>query len=185
MTGMHSGHAQIRFNNELAERGAVNNYDSVYVHKELEGNSPTGEHDDYRANDATSGIYHRMFRQVGTGVSGFRRNSQQTGIRPILRIQLPAPVAHILSSFLYNDEERVYLSNKVTDPHRSPLDKGADPNDPASYAKYTQKEYANDLIFDELMGFVDANKRKPFFLMWTTPLPHVSLQAPERWYSIM
>lgn len=69
----------------------------------------------------------------------------------------------------------------MTDPHRSPLDKGADPNDPASYAKYTQKEYANDLIFDELMGFVDANKRKPFFLMWTTPLPHVSLQAPERW----
>ena len=67
MTGMHSGHAQIRFNNELAERGA--------------------------------GIYHRMFRQVGTGISGFRRNSQQTGIRPILRIQLPAPVAHILSSF--------------------------------------------------------------------------------------
>lgn len=100
MTGMHSGHAQIRFNNELAERGAVNNYDSVYVHKELEGQfPPTGEHDDYRANDATSGIYHRMFRQVGTGVSGFRRNSQQTGVRPILRIQLPAPVAHILSSF--------------------------------------------------------------------------------------
>ncbi len=40
MTGMHSGHAQIRFNNELAERGAVNNYDSVYVHKELEGQFP-------------------------------------------------------------------------------------------------------------------------------------------------
>ena len=39
MTGMHSGHAQIRFNNELAERGAVNNYDSVYVHKELDRGS--------------------------------------------------------------------------------------------------------------------------------------------------
>ena len=31
------------------------------------------------------------------------------------------------------------------------------------------------------MSFVDENKQKPFFLMWTTPLPHVSLQAPERW----
>lgn len=69
----------------------------------------------------------------------------------------------------------------MTDPHRSPLDKDADPNDPASYAKYTQKEYANDLIFDELLKFVSTNQSTPFFLMWTTPLPHVSLQAPERW----
>ena len=44
-----------------------------------------------------------------------------------------------------------------------------------------QKEYANDLIFDRLLSFVDQHKTSPFFVMWTTPLPHVSLQAPERW----
>ena len=53
--------------------------------------------------------------------------------------------------------------------------------DPQNYKRFEQEEYANDLIFDELMSFVDENKQKPFFLMWTTPLPHVSLQAPERW----
>ena len=63
MTGMHSGHAQIRFNNELAERGAVNNYDSVYVHKELEGQFPL------QANTMTIG---RMMQQAGytTGCFG-------------------------------------------------------------------------------------------------------------------
>ena len=60
------------------------------------------------------------------------------------------------------------------------MGKNDDPNDLASYSKYTQKEYANDLIFDELVKFVDT-AANPFFLMWTTPLPHVSLQAPERW----
>ena len=34
---------------------------------------------------------------------------------------------------------------------------------------------------EELLQFVDNNKQKPFFLMWTTPLPHVSLQAPQHW----
>ena len=32
-----------------------------------------------------------------------------------------------------------------------------------------------------MIHFVDQNKEQPFFLLWTTPLPHVSLQAPERW----
>lgn len=182
MTGMHSGHAQIRFNNELAERGAVNNYDSVYVHKELEGQFPL------QANTMTIG---RMMQQAGyttgcfgkwgLGYPGSEGTPNKQGFDRFYGYNCQRQSHTYYPPFLYNDEERVYLSNKVTDPHRSPLDKGADPNDPASYAKYTQKEYANDLIFDELMGFVDANKRKPFFLMWTTPLPHVSLQAPERW----
>ena len=84
-------------------------------------------------------------------------------------------------AFLYKDEDRVYLNNKVLDPHTARLDPGTDPRDEASYAKFSQKEYANDLIFDELISFVRQNKKKPFFLMWTTPLPHVSLQAPEKW----
>ena len=40
MTGMHSGHAQIRYNNEMAYRGATNDHDSMFVHKELEGQYP-------------------------------------------------------------------------------------------------------------------------------------------------
>ena len=83
--------------------------------------------------------------------------------------------------FLWKNGKRVYLNNKVLDPHLVKLDEGADPRNEASYAKYTQQVYANDTIFSELQQFVEQNKEHPFFLMWTTPLPHVSLQAPERW----
>lgn len=182
MTGMHSGHAQIRFNNEMTERGAVNNYDSVYVHKELEGQFPL------QANTMTIG---RMMQQAGyttgcfgkwgLGYPGSEGTPNKQGFDQFYGYNCQRQAHTYYPPFLYKNEERVYLSNKVTNPHQSPLDKGADPNDVASYAKYTQKEYANDLIFDELMKFVDENQSRPFFLMWTTPLPHVSLQAPERW----
>ena len=140
MTGMHSGHAQIRFNNELAERGAVNNYDSVYVHKELEGQFPL------QANTMTIG---RMMQQAGyttgcfgkwgLGYPGSEGTPNKQGFDRFYGYNCQRQSHTYYPPFLYNDEERVYLSNKVTDPHRSPLDKGADPNDLASYAKYTQR----------------------------------------------
>ena len=83
--------------------------------------------------------------------------------------------------FLWKNEKQVCLNNKVLDPRLVKLDEGAAPRDEASYTKYTQQVYANDTIFSELQQFVDLNREHPFFLMWTTPLPHVSLQAPERW----
>lgn len=182
LTGLHSGHAQIRFNNEMPERGPVNNYDSVYAHKELEGQYPL------KARTMTLG---RMMQQAGyvtgcfgkwgLGYPGSEGTPNKQGFDRFYGYNCQRQAHTYYPPFLYQDEERVYLNNKVTDPHRSPLPPGADPYDPDSYANYTQKEYANDLIFDELMKFVEANREKPFFLMWTTPLPHVSLQAPERW----
>jgi arylsulfatase len=63
----------------------------------------------------------------------------------------------------------------------TPLAKGADPYDLNSYRKYTLKNYAPDLMFQEITGFVMENKEKPFFLFWTTPIPHAAIQAPQRW----
>lgn len=40
LTGLHSGHTQIRANDEIASRGAINSHDSMYVHPELEGQYP-------------------------------------------------------------------------------------------------------------------------------------------------
>ena len=83
--------------------------------------------------------------------------------------------------FLYRNERREYLTdNKLLIPGTK-LDEDADPLDEKSYAKYTQKIYSCDLMYDEILKFVEESKDKPFFLAWTTPLPHVPLQAPERW----
>ena len=36
-------------------------------------------------------------------------------------------------------------------------------------------------MYEEIIQFIDRSKDEPFVLFWTTPVPHVPLQAPERW----
>lgn len=182
MTGMHSGHAQIRFNNELATRGAVNNHDSMYVHKELEGQYPL------KANTMTlgrmmqhAGYVTGCFGKWGLGYPGSEGTPNKQGFNQFYGYNCQRQAHTYYPPFLYRNEERVYLNNKVINPHLVQLAPGEDPYDLRNYRRMEQNDYSNDLIFDEMMGFVDQNKRHPFFLMWTTPLPHVSLQAPKEW----
>lgn len=39
--------------------------------------------------------------------------------------------------------------------------------------------YAHDVIRDAAVRFIRANRDRPFFLMFATPLPHLALQVPE------
>ena len=80
--------------------------------------------------------------------------------------------------FLWQNDRRVYLDNELLPPG-TPLDAGADPYDPRSYDKYTQRTYSPDAMYDQVLEFVNANKERPFFLMWTTPIPHSPMQAPD------
>lgn len=82
--------------------------------------------------------------------------------------------------FLYENDHRYYLDNDTVAPNTR-LDKNADPLDPANYSEYNLKEYAPDIMFTKLTDFVNDNKNSPFFLYWATPIPHVALQAPQKW----
>lgn len=46
---------------------------------------------------------------------------------------------------------------------------------------YRLDNYAPDMILDEALKFVDANKNKPFFLYLPFVEPHVSIQSPQEW----
>ena len=182
MTGMHSGHAQIRGNDEIPSRGAIGNYDSMYVHPYLEGQYPLGK------NTMTlgrmmqrAGYVTGCFGKWGLGYPGSDGTPEKQGFDRFFGYNCQRQSHTYYPAFLYRDSVRVYLKNKVTNPHTLKLDDGADPYDDANYRKFSQKEYSNDLIFDELISFVKANKHQSFFAMWTTPLPHVSLQAPDKW----
>lgn len=82
--------------------------------------------------------------------------------------------------FLWDNDHRQYLENDIIEPD-TPLDPGADPMDPKSYEKYVGKIYSPDLMYDRVIDFIGKNRKKPFFLMWTTIIPHSPLAAPERW----
>ncbi|TNE52928.1 MAG: DUF4976 domain-containing protein [Bacteroidetes bacterium] len=36
-------------------------------------------------------------------------------------------------------------------------------------------------MFEKMMGFVEQHKDGPFFLYWASTIPHLPLQAPEKW----
>ncbi len=182
LTGVHSGHAQIRANDEMPERGAVNSHDSMFVHPQLEGQFPL------KAGTMTigrmmqsAGYRTGCFGKWGLGYPGSDGTPNKQGFDEFFGYNCQRQAHTYYPPFLWKNEERIYLDNKVLDPHLTKLDVDADPYAEDSYAKYTQKVYANDTIFGGLLQFVNQNKERPFFLMWTTPLPHVSLQAPERW----
>ena len=182
LTGLHSGHAQIRANDELQHRGAVARHDSMFVHPEWEGHYPLKEGTmtiGHMLQDA--GYTTGCFGKWGLGYPGSTGEPNKQGFNEFFGYNCQRQAHTYYPAFLWKNNKRVLLRNKVQDPHLTRLDEGALPWDDASYNKFTQTDYANDLIFEELLQFVDNNKQKPFFLMWTTPLPHVSLQAPQHW----
>jgi len=141
--------------------------------------------------------------------------------------------------FMWRNDQREPLNNKLLPPEVERLDKGADPRDEASYAKFTQQQNSATLMYEEVLKFIETaavaqtaksaenpngvpsyspglpesaratlgnNKKenttptglppsklslaaqsrpiqnpKPFYLYWAPTIPHVSLQAPERW----
>ena len=81
---------------------------------------------------------------------------------------------------LWKNKEKHLLENKMISPH-SGLINGANPNDPSSYKDFTLNDYAPELMHREALRFIDRNNKVPFFLFYASPLPHVPLQAPQRW----
>lgn len=182
LTGMHSGHAQIRANDELPERGAVARHDSMFVNPGLEGQYPLEEGTMTVARMLqNAGYVTGCFGKWGLGHPGSTGEPGKQGFDEFFGYNCQRQAHTYYPAFLWKNGERVFLKNRVQDPHLTRLDRDASPYDEESYRKLEQEEYANDLIFDELMDFVEHHKNRPFFVMWTTPLPHVSLQAPREW----
>lgn len=77
---------------------------------------------------------------------------------------------------LYKNRKWDTLNNPVINVH--PNLKGADIK-PADAEAYKGKEYAVDRMTDNALGFIAANKNKPFFLYLAYTLPHAALQVPD------
>lgn len=78
----------------------------------------------------------------------------------------------------------MFLDNEPVNPHigRSPDPDNLDPEDPATYEPFhDQPDYSPALMLDEMLSFMEESGEDPFFLYYATPIPHVSLQAPQRW----
>jgi arylsulfatase A-like enzyme len=129
-----------------------------------------------------------LFKQHGYAVGGFGK----WGLGPVGSTGDPLKhgfdrwfgfncqgVAHnYYPSHLWDNDRQVKLDNPTFSAHQK-LPADADANDPKSYAGYTGREYAPDLIGAKALEFVRANKDRPFFLYYPTTVPHLALQVPE------
>lgn len=181
MTGLHSGHMQIRGNDEMGKRGNVWSHQAMFDDPGLEGQIPL------KAGTVTLGTLMQeagyktgCVGKWGLGFPDSEGAPNKMGFDFFYGYNCQRQAHTYYPPFMWKNEERVYIDNPEIIQPGAKLAEGADPYDEASYARFTQNVYSPDLMFDEIIGFVEDNKSNPFFLMWTSPIPHVALQAPDR-----
>lgn len=179
LTGKHAGKAQVRSNDEWTERGPeVNNYKAAADNPAFEGQRPI------RANTTSlatvlqqNGYRTSVFGKWGLGAPGTDGVPTKQGFDYFYGYNCQRQAHNLYPLHLWENETKIPLDNQLVHPHAA-LPKNADPNDPKSYAKYTQKEYAPKMIHDKALEFIQQQTDQPFFMYYASPLPHLPLQVP-------
>ena len=179
LTGMHTGHAQIRANDEMTARGDVWNHEAMLRDSTLEGQAPLKAGTPTLGSVMRQGGYRTaMIGKWGVGGPATESTPNKMGFDEYFGCICQRQAHCYYPPFLWENDRRIYLDNELLPPG-TPLDEGADPLDPHSYDKYTQQTYSPDIMYDRVLRFVNENRERPFFLMWTTPIPHSPMQAPD------
>jgi arylsulfatase len=178
MTGLHSGHAYIRGNDEWDERGDVWSFQAMETNPALEGQLPVPDSTVTIAKVLKKAGYKTaLVGKWGLGgpmTTGIPNNQ---GFDYFYGSLCQRQDHQYYPGHLWENTYRVALNNKVQDPNiKFPSDK--DPMDAANYEVYNQNDYAPDFIIKAALKFIDKNKDQPFFLYYPDPLPHASMQAP-------
>jgi len=179
LTGMHTGHAFIRGNDEWTERGDVWNYAKTVEDPNLEGQRPIP------LNTFTIGQLMKnagyktgMIGKWGLGAPMTESVPNHFGFDFYFGYNCQRQAHNLYPRHLWKNKEKVWLQNEVVPPGTK-LSPGADLYAKDSYARYFQNEYAPQLMQDEVLDFIRTNKANPFFLYYATPIPHLPLQVPE------
>lgn len=181
LTGIHSGHAQIRANDEMTWRGDVWNHEAMLKDSTLEGQAPMLKGTPTLGTVLKKAGYKTgMVGKWGVGNPTSESTPNKMGFDKYYGCICQRQAHNYYPPFLWDNDKREYLDNVLVCPGTG-LDEGADPMDPKSYAKYTGNIYSPDKMYEHVIDFVNENKKDPFFLMWTTPLPHSPMQAPQKW----
>lgn len=167
MSGKHPGHAYIRDNRGGEGIGSAEGQEPV----------PAGELT-LPLTLKRLGYTLGGFGKWGLGPVGSTGDPNTQGFDLFYGFNCQAVAHNYYPTHLWSNRVQVALNNPKFSAHQ-PLPDGADVNDPASYAKFTGKEYAPDLIGAQALKFLRANKDQPFLLYYPTTVPHLALQVPE------
>lgn len=181
LTGLHSGHAQIRSNDEMTERGNVWSIKAMRDNAELEGQAPLAPNTTTLATVMKQAGYSTaMIGKWGLGGPTSLSKPTDMGFDYFYGYLCQRMAQCYFPPYLYNNEVREYTSNPEME-LGDRLDAGADPYDSRSYEKFKGQTYSPDAVYSKVEQFVEANVDNEFFLMWTTTIPHSALTAPDEW----
>ena len=134
-TGLHSGHAYIRGNDEMRERGEVWSHEAMLADSTLEGQRPL------LAGTVTipsvlkeAGYTTGCIGKWGLGYPGSEGTPNKMGFDFFYGYNCQRQAHTYYPPFLYRNEVREYLPNHLLIPGTK-LDEGADPYDEKSYDK--------------------------------------------------
>jgi arylsulfatase A len=163
MTGKHPGHAFIRNNRGVEPEGQFPiPEDTVTLVKLLHA----------------QGYATGAFGKWGLGPPASSGDPLKQGFDRFFGFNCQSVAHNYYPTYLWDNDHRKPLANPDFSAQQK-LAPSADPRDPASYAAYSGKQYAPDLIAEQAREFVRANKDRPFLLYFPTTVPHLALQVPE------
>ena len=181
MTGLHSGHMQIRGNDEWGERGPVWDYKAMIADSTLEGQRPLAAVTVTLGKLLQSAGYKTaLVGKWGLGAPHSEGAPNKQGFDFFFGFNCQRQAHTHYPVHLWKNDKKFPLYNDTIVPGTK-LDPGADPLRPDSYRKFTLKNYAHDAMFEQITKFVNENQKRPFSLFWTTTIPHAAIQAPQRW----
>jgi arylsulfatase len=181
LTGKHSGHAFVRGNDEWRDRGDVWNFEAMFKDPKLEGQRPLPSEEVTIAELLKEGGYTTgCVGKWGLGAPETEGLPNRQGFDFFYGYNCQRQAHTFYPLHLWKNEERVLLNNKMVAPNTG-LAEGADPNDPVSYTDFRLNDYSAELMHKEALDFIKVNKDHSFFLYYASPIPHVPLQAPQKW----
>ena len=155
MTGRHTGHAYIRGNDELPERG------DVWGDPKLEGQRPllpdtvTLGHVLQQAGYVTAAM-----GKWGLGGPGTTGAPNRQGFDLFYGYLCQREAHNFYPTHLWHNDRKELLEGNVR-------------------GNVTGEHYSHDLIVEQALRFIRENRDRPFFLYLPFTIPHLALQVPD------
>ena len=168
LTGLHTGHCQVRDNYELGgfadstERGQLPLEEGTYTLGSMM---------------QSAGYTTAIIGKWGLGGPNSSGIPNEQGFDYFYGYLDQKQAHNHYPSHLWRNTEWDTLANGYFHPHQQ--FEGNDLNDPTAYDDYKGVDYAPDLMAQEAENFIRQNSEGPFFLYFAHTVPHLALQVPD------
>ncbi|MCQ2135368.1 MAG: arylsulfatase [Bacteroidales bacterium] len=179
MTGKHMGHSQIRGNEEryVPDDEALG-WNGVFLNPDQQGQYPL------QAGTPTiakmmqeAGYKTAMVGKWGLGFPESGSTPNSMGFDYFYGFNCQALAHSYYPTHLWENDKEIETGNALVMQGQK-FPQNLDKYDIANYSGYNSEHYSCDLMYDKMEAFIEQNASSPFFVMWTTTVPHSAVQAP-------